>query len=421
MPRLAACALAALVTAGSVAWAQGTHLGFGGHVKYDFLGTRLPEDSLLRSLTDSPTLDYSLESRLNLKLERGPWRLDLGYQLLGLAGDTIDFTRDLPADLEPFYPRYPRDRARLVDLTHVIHDRGRTALLQRLDRLSLGYSGAKLVVRAGRQALSWGNGLVYTPMDILNPFDPAAIDKEYKTGDDMLYAQYLQDDGNDLQAAAVVRRDLETGKVAADASTFALKYHALVGPGELDVLAARHFGDPLLAVGGNLDLGGAVGRGDLVVIFAETRTVVSGVASLSYSWVWAGRNLNGFVEYFYSGFGQPGRDYGPESLAGNPELLARLTRGELFTLGHHYLAASVVVAVHPLLQVTPTVFANLADGSALLRLAAKADLKEDLTLLSAASVPVGGTGTEYGGIPSGVSGRTLGPGASLFLQLAWYF
>jgi len=37
--------------------------------------------------------------------------------------------------------------------------------------------------------LSWGNGLVFSPMDIVNPFDPTAVDTEYKAGDDMLYGQ----------------------------------------------------------------------------------------------------------------------------------------------------------------------------------------------------------------------------------------
>jgi hypothetical protein len=41
-------------------------------------------------------------------------------------------------------------------------------------------------------------------MDLVNPFDPASIDTEYKAGDDMLYVQYLQDNGNDMQAACRV-------------------------------------------------------------------------------------------------------------------------------------------------------------------------------------------------------------------------
>jgi hypothetical protein len=416
-----ALALAALLTASVVASAQGTKLDIAGHLKYRFLGTSLPEDSLLRTLSDDPTLDHALELRLNLDLDHGPWRFDVNYQLLGLAGDTIDFTRDLPAALEPFYPRYPRDEARLLDLTHVIRDEGHSAIVQRFDRLSLGYSGAKLVVRAGRQALSWGNGLVYSPMDILNPFDPAAVDKEYKTGDDMLYAQYLGDEGDDLQAVTVLRSDPATGSLAARACSFAFKYHALAGRGEVDVLAARHFGDHLIGLGGNRGIGGAVWRGDLVVTLTERRTVVTGVTSLSYSWTWVGRNVNALVEYFWNGFGQPGGDYDPESLAQNRELTTRIARGELFTLARHYLAASAVVEIHPLVHLTPSVFANLSDGSALIQLAGKGDLRENLVLLGAVNLPLGASGTEFGGIPSGVPGRPLATGPALFLQLAWYF
>ena len=34
------------------------------------------------------------------------------------------------------------------------------------------------MVRVGRQALSWGNGLSYAPMDLVNPFDPAVRERD---------------------------------------------------------------------------------------------------------------------------------------------------------------------------------------------------------------------------------------------------
>jgi hypothetical protein len=401
--------------------AQGTVVDLGGHVKYQVVATSYPEDSLLHDLTGSHSLDQNVELRLTFDLDRGPWDLDFDYQLLGLFGDTIDFTRDFPEELPLLFGRYPRDDARLVDLTYVFRDDGRAAVLQRLDRASVGYSGEKVVVRFGRQALTWGNGMVYTPMDILNPFDPAAVDKEYKIGDDMLYGQYLRDNGDDLQAVAVLRRNLETGNVDTDWSSFALKYHGLIGSNELDLLAARHFADPLVAGGGTWSLGGAVWRGDVVVTLLDDETVASAVTSLSYSWTWGGKNISGVVEYFFNGFGQPDGRYDPDSLTDNPELLRRLARGELFTLGRHYVVASTLIELHPLFYLTPNAFVNLSDGSALIQLVTKNDLKQDLVLLGALSLPLGANGTEFGGIETDVRDRYLGTGPSVFLQLAWYF
>ncbi len=135
--------------------------------------------------------------------------------------------------------------------------------MHRLDRLSVGFTTERSAWRFGRQAISWGNGMVFTPMDVFNPFDPAAVDKEYKTGDDMLYGQYGFDNGNDLQGVAVVRRDPVTGQVEQDQSSLAFKYHGFLGMNEYDLLAAEHYGDRILGLGGNVALGGAVWRGDL--------------------------------------------------------------------------------------------------------------------------------------------------------------
>jgi hypothetical protein len=414
-------ALALLLGPGAGAHAQDTTVDFGGRLSYQFILASYPDDSLFRDLTGPRSLDNNLELRLNLGVDRGPLNLDVSYQLIGLFGDTIDFTRDFPEGLQALVGRYPRDDARLFNLTHVFRDEGRSAVLQRLDRLSVRYAGEKAVVRFGRQALTWGNGMVYTPMDILNPFDPAAVDKEYKLGDDMLYGQLLRANGDDLQGVAVFRRSLETGHVDAEWSSFALKYHGLVGSGEYDLMAARHFDDPLVAGGGSLALGGAVWRGDGVFTFTDEETYLTAVTSLSYSWVWGGKNMSGVAEYFFNGFGQPDGQYDPESLAQNPELLQRLARGELFTLGRHYVVASTLMELHPLFHLTPNVFVNLSDGSALVQIVTQNDLKQDLLLLGAVGLPVGPSGTEFGGIETDVPGLYLSRGPSLFLQLNWYF
>ncbi|MGD9020493.1 MAG: hypothetical protein PVF46_01750, partial [Lysobacterales bacterium] len=294
------------------------------------------------------------------------------------------------------------------------------ATLARLDRASIGYTGDKAVLRFGRQAVSWGSGMLFTPMDIFNPFDPTAVDKEYKTGDDMLYAQYLQDNGNDLQAVAVVRRDLVSGNVEQDQSSLALKYHGFWGGSEYDLLLAEHYDDRVFGASFSSDLGGAVWRTDLVWTDTRSGGVFSTVAGASYSGVLGGRNWTGFLEYFYNGHGVSD-GFSAQDLAAQPDLLQRLARGELYNLGRHYLGASVTLEMTPLVLLTPNLFVNLEDPSALAQLVLAWDWQENIQLLGALSVPLGPDGSEYGGIEVEQGGPYLSTGASLFAQLAWYF
>jgi hypothetical protein len=257
-------------------------------------------------------------------------------------------------------------------------------------------------------------------MDLVNPFDPAAVDTEYKAGDDMVYLQYLQDSGNDLQAAAVVRRNPLNGEVESEQATVAVKYHGFVGNSEYDLLVAEHYDDLVLGLGGTWSPGGAVLRGDLVVTDTDSDTHVQLVANWTYSWTWRGRNMSGALEYHFNGFGQQDGRYDPESLAENPDLLERLARGETFTLGRHYLAGSVLIEMTPLWTLTPTLLANIGDPSALLQLVTSRSLSDNVTFLGSLNVPVGPGGSEFGGIESG-DGLYLSTGPGVFAQLAWYF
>ena len=96
-------------------------------------------------------------------------------------------------------------------------------------------------------------------------------------------------------------------------------------------------------------------------------------------------------------------------------------RGELYTLGRRYAAASMTIEVTPLFRFTPNLFVNLEDPSALAQWVVDYDWRQNLQLLAALNLPVGPTGTEYGGIETPVEGRYLATGAGVFIQLAAYF
>ncbi len=410
---------------GSSVWASGqggdvSDWSFGGHTKYQFNHTRLPGNSILQGIDGDSLQDHNFEARLKLSARRERLDFEAHAQIIAVHSDSLPVFSALPGLINPG-PDLINDDRRWFNLTHELGNSGKNASLVRLDRASIAYAGEKTVARFGRQAISWGNGLLFTPMDIFNPFDPAAVDKEYKSGDDMLYGQYLQDNGNDLQAVAVVRRDPVSGDVEARQSSFALKYHGFLGRHEYDLLASEHYGELVLGLGASTDLGGAVWRADLVWSDVQRGSVLSAVAGISYSGVAGGHNWTGFVEYFYNGFGQADGNYLPAALATNPELLQRLARGELFNLGRHYLGTSVSFEMTPLLLLTPNLFVNLHDPSALAQLVLSYDWKQDIQVLAALGIPIGPDGSEYGGIETSQAGLYLSTGPSLFAQLAWYF
>ena len=400
--------------------ADETRFEFDGHTKTRLVAQTFPNDSIFHDLTGSTSFDAEADLRLNLEVDNGPWSFNAAYQLFALYGERVEYSRGIQQGSGLFINRLPEDDRRLFDLTSVFTDADKFAALHRLDRLWLGYVNDKTVLRIGRQAISWGNGLFFSPMDIVNPFDPTMIDTEYKAGDDMLYAQFLRDNGDDVQAAVVFRRNPMNGDFESDAGTASIKYHGVSRHAEYDLLAAVNHGEATLGIGGNRNIGGAVLRGDVVVTEASSTTVQL-VTNLSYSWTWGGRNVSGAIEYYFNGFGQKDGRYDSQSLAANPDLLERLLRGELFTIGRHYLAGSLMIEMTPLWLLTPNIFLNVEDGSALVQLVTQNDLQENLAFLGSLNVPIGPKGSEYGGIEAPLTDRYFSSDLSIFAQLAWYF
>lgn len=398
---------------------QAQALELRGHVKPQITVVNFPGKSLLQDFSDDPAVDTNLDLRLNLSSSSGEWSWRSDYQLLAARGDQLKLRQQNP-DLGFNTVTLADDEQRVFDFSHRISDQDDRVVTHRLDRFYLGYSSNKAVFKVGRQAVSWGNGLIYNPVDFFNPFDPTAIDTEYKTGDDMLYAQYLLDTGDDLQAVWVGRRD-EEDEVRADVSSLALKYHLFSEAREFDFLAAEHYDATVVALGGSVDIADAIWRSDIMLTDTRDERFTSFVLNWSYAWVAWDKNTSVAVEYFRNGFGIDDGDYNPVALASNPELLSRIERGELYTLAENYLATAVTIEIAPLWMLTASIFVNLDDDSLLLQLFSQHDLQQDLQLLLALNLPRGSDGTEFGGVDSGLDDRTLAVGGSLFAQLGWYF
>jgi len=371
-------------------------------------------------------VDGALEARLtNRSFLSNRLYGEAHYEVLLSGGDTRKTTQAL-------VDRFPglagssilasgiEDDRRLLDLTAVVRERNDYVLTHRLDRLLFAWTSDRHEIRVGRQAVTWGNGLLFNPMDLVNPFAPTDIEREYKIGDDMLSARTVLGTG-EVQVLCVPRRSRTTGDVAWDQSSLAGKAHLALGTLELDFLAAAHYGDEVIGAGATGYAGSAAWRLDATWTFLEEGEGPDGFLSLTAnvdrSWVAGNRNLYGFLEFFYCGLGESD----PATALTSRALMERVFRGEFFTLGRAYLAGHLRLEIHPLVNALVTVIHRFNEPSGLVQPRIAWDAAPDLQVTLGASLPYGAAGTEFGGIPVPGTGAFTPSSPSLFCWVTRYF
>ncbi len=233
---------------------------------------------------------------------------------------------------------------------------GEMSVHTRTDRLWLGLSVPHLDLRIGRQPLSFGKGMMFTPMDLVNPFSPAVVDSEYKPGIDSVRADVYWGMANQVTVAAAY-----AGSWDLDGLVFAAYGQTTLGVWDLGAFAGVIHRDLVggVAVAGSV---GPVGiQGELTVTLPPekmdqdpfVRAVVGGTLRPTMK-----TSLAGELYLQTNGAAEPD-DYLRQYL--DP----RYERGELWAVGRYYAGLSVSQ------ELTPTLFGslfglvNLADPSAL--------------------------------------------------------
>ena len=409
-------------------WYREIELEWGGHLKVRGSASRPDDESIFQTVGTRTYYDGNVEGRITNMLFFSEWGyVETHYEAVLSGGDT----RRKGRELEQLFPdlfrdgvlisQPPEDSRRLMDLTKTVDESSDYLLYHRLDRLSLTLLPQWGVVRIGRQAVTWGNGLLFNPMDLLNPFAPTDIERDYKIGDDLVATQFSVDGTGDVQFLYVPRRDPSSGDVEWDRSSLAGKLHCAVGTTEFDIMAARHYRDEVVGLGSRGYLGDAAWRVDATWTFLHEGAVsddyLSLVANMDYSWVWWKKNFYGFLEFFYNGLGD---DQYTEAFS-NPDISERLERGELFTLGRTYLSGHIRVELHPLFNVYLTLINNVADPSGTLQPRAAWDVTQDVQVTFGASTSYGEKGTEYGGFGLPGTNFTSKAPNSGFLWLTYFF
>lgn len=317
----------------------------GGDVKSFFLGSfpyghfLLPEDPYGQGIVDG-----------RLKLEAG-WR---SLELVAHHAVTAQAPSSLGFGVAN--TGVGTSAAQVVDLSWD-EGGGDLRVTGRTDRLMLRGEVENVTWTLGRQPITFGKTLFFTPLDLVNPFNPTVIDQEYKPGVD------------------AARVDTYFGM-----ATQITAVGAYAGSWDLDGTVLAAYGQSTFGV---WDIGPFVGviRSDLVLGMATAGSV--GPVGLRGEGTWTlppeDRNEDAFVRVAV------GADYRPTTtttlstelyLQSNGEsepseyltqaLGDRYARGELWLLGRSYAALSVAQEIIPIVNANLALIGNLEDASLML-------------------------------------------------------
>jgi len=409
-------------------FAEQIDLEWGGHIKMQGKISDVDDRSIFKYAETGHFADWACDLRLKNKISfKKKIILEFHYEAVLTGGDTRRRTNELIRT----YPALAQwksgilvtvdDKRRFMDLTKTIDEGDGHIFYHRLDRLLLTYQSDRGSCYLGRQALTWGNGMLFNPMDLFNPFSPTDVDRDYKIGDDMARALFFSEHFGEFQLLYVPRRNPAGGDVRWNESSVAGKLHRTFGSLEVDLMGAWHYRDYVFGLGGTGYAGSTAWRLDITWTELDDHPDKSGYvsldANLDYSWTWRGKNMYGFLEFFYNGLGQ---DRYLEAVS-DAAILERLLRGELFTLGRVYLCGHIQLEAHPLVNIFLTLINNLEDPSGIVQPKLIWDIKQNLQLNAGGTLYYGATGTEYGGFYVAPYDFYQEPADSFFCILTYFF
>ncbi len=243
-----------------------------------------------------------------------------------------------------------------VDLSWEAVDDDALLVQLRADRLSVEFEQGPVRATVGRQAITFGHGLFFTPLDLVNPFFPTSVDQEYKPGVDAARLDAWFGTGGEVTATSAYRGDWDL-----DGTVHALYAQQTVGLWDLGLFGGLVQGDRV----GGTSVAGSIGpvslHSDASVTIPRqenddpfVRAVVGAQGSIQGTTLLAGE------VYIQTNGATDPSDY-LDQYAG-----PRYQRAELWLAGRSYAAMSVTREIQPVLSGSVVVIANLEDPSALI-------------------------------------------------------
>ncbi len=229
-------------------------------------------------------------------------------------------------------------------------------LLQvRADRLMFEVEEGPVRAAVGRQAITFGHGLFFTPLDLVNPFFPTVVDQEYKPGVDAARVDAWFGAGQ-VTVTSAYRGDWDL-----EGMVHAAYVQQTVGVWDIGLFGALAHDDRV----GGLSLAGSAGPVSLHADASLTLPSVQAEDPFVRAVVGAQGTVTPTTQimgevYIQTNGVTDSSDYLDQ--VGGP----RYGRAELWLVGRTYAALSVSQEIQPMLSASLFAMANVEDGSALL-------------------------------------------------------
>ena len=342
---------------------------------------------LLRSDTwtgERYTLDIN-RLRLELKGKLAPSvGFDIQYDneiLLGSYLRTTQFQQQ--KDQAP--PQYWSAQATYVD---------RSALygVHRLYRAQVQMAFGDTDVRIGRQRIAWGTGRFWSPLDLLNPFSPVALEREERLGVDAVLVEHKF--GPVSRLAAVYAPSRVPGE-----DTRALQWHDNARGLDFSFTGGRFRGSDVIGT----DLAGQIGQAGVRAELTRVRprqgkVFVRSLVGIDYAFT---NTLTLSAELYRDGSGAD-RTAAYDFLA--------LATGARQTLARRYLGLHAGYEMTPLLKLNTDIVLNLDDDSRIVAPSITYSIRANLDGSLGLRWFRGPTGSEYARVPD-----------AAYLSLQWFF
>lgn len=252
----------------------------------------------------------------------------------------------------------------------------------RLYRAAVNVSVGDVDLRIGRQRIAWGTGRFWSPLDVLNPLNPAALEREERMGVD---AVLLERKFGPLSRIDFVHAPSHlAGRTAT-----ALHWHDNAKGLDYSLIGGKVPGARLIGV----DLAGQVGQAGVRAELGRFRPDDDGpymrwLIGVDYAFA---NSLTLTGEFYFNGAGthdSSGYDF-PGLMSGEKQALAR-----------RYLGVHASYEITPLLKWDYDVVVNVSDRSRYLFTGLTYSLQSNLELRAGMQRFSGAPGTEYQRVPN---------------------